>query len=274
MPLNHENPSPFKQGARSPLRNIPGGNSPDFIKIDPAHTYAIDGIGKSFLGSTIIMLIRMGHFGNNAIDKCFDVAYKSFVQYLTATGKSTSITSFDYGTFKLKRGPFLILYMSIFFVCGREAINILSIGTPTNIQQLSGFYLRLCSFPAGLGKGHDAAVLGSWLASEVLRVDDSSIEPGSLPIPMVFVKSVEWGFYRNHGAPFVSSHLLCTQENQFKDILEVIQYTCTACDRFWRTTYQQGIFIPRDVGVQLVADGFAFTVTGFISGCLFSTFNK
>ena len=92
LPLNHQNPSPFKQGARSPLRNIPGGNSSDFIKIDPAHTYAIDGIGKSFLGSTIIMLIRMGHFGSNAIDKCFDADYNSFVQYLRATGKSTIIT--------------------------------------------------------------------------------------------------------------------------------------------------------------------------------------
>lgn len=94
------------------------------------------------------------------------------------------------------------------FLCAEGRLtHILSIVTPTNIQQLSGFYLRLCSFPAGLGKGHDAAVLGSWLASEVLRVDDSSIEPGSLPIPMVFVKSVEWGFYRNHGTTFVSFHL-------------------------------------------------------------------
>ena len=55
--------------------------------------------------------------------------------------------------------------------------------TPSNIQHLSGLYLRLCSFPAGLGKGHDAGVLGSWLAVEVLRVDGTSIEPGSLPIP-------------------------------------------------------------------------------------------
>ena len=58
------------------------------------------------------------------------------------------------------KGGRSLSYICLFFVCGREAINILSIGTPTNIQQFSGFYLRLCSFPAGLGKGHGRCSLG------------------------------------------------------------------------------------------------------------------
>ena len=61
------NPSPFKDGSRSPLRDLLMGECTRYIRIDPAHTFAIDGIGKDFLASTIVMLVRMGYFGRGAI---------------------------------------------------------------------------------------------------------------------------------------------------------------------------------------------------------------
>ena len=110
LPPNHSNPNPFKAGDRSPFRDLPGGDKGTFIKIDPAHTYAIDGIGKSFLGSCIIMLVRMKHFGRGTYEKCLEVAYDSFLQFCSQTGKTTSITEFEYSTFKLPKGSFLIYH--------------------------------------------------------------------------------------------------------------------------------------------------------------------
>ena len=36
---------------------------------------------------------------------------------------------------------------------------------------------RMSNFPAGLGKGHDAAIVGSWLHSVFQNLDDGKIEP-------------------------------------------------------------------------------------------------
>lgn len=41
----------------------------------------------------------------------------------------------------------------------------------------------------------------------------------------------------------------------------MITYTCISVDRFWRTIYQQGLWIPRNIALQLVSDGWTFTVT-------------
>ena len=94
-------PSPFKAGDRSPLRDLHLGDSTKYIKIDPAHTFAIDGIGKDFLASSIIMLARAGHFGNGPITYCWQNAYANFIAYCNAYKKSTSISEFSFSTFKL-----------------------------------------------------------------------------------------------------------------------------------------------------------------------------
>lgn len=107
LPPNHLNDDPFKPNWRSPLRNLPSGDDPKFCRIDPAHTYAIDGIGKSFLGSSIVLLMHMGWFGNANIDIKFKNAYARFIAYCSARGKHTSITEFSYKSLKLPQNSCL-----------------------------------------------------------------------------------------------------------------------------------------------------------------------
>ena len=101
LPPETANPEPFKPGNRSPLRALPMGDDPKYIRVDPAHTYAIDGIGKDFIASSIIILARVNHFGMSTIGRCLENAYANFLAYLSAHKKSTSISEFGYGTFKL-----------------------------------------------------------------------------------------------------------------------------------------------------------------------------
>ena len=103
LPPEASHPSPFKAGDRSPLRDLHLGDSTKYIKIDPAHTFAIDGIGKDFLASSIIMLARAGHFGNGPITYCWQNAYANFIAYCNAYKKSTSISEFSFSTFKLHK---------------------------------------------------------------------------------------------------------------------------------------------------------------------------
>ncbi|CAL1132202.1 unnamed protein product [Cladocopium goreaui] len=186
LPGDATNPAAFKVGTRSPLRDLPTGDATKYIRIDPAHTFAIDGVGKDFLASCIIMMIRAGHFGNGSVPHCFQNAYASFLAYCNAYNKNTSITEFGYNTFKL----------------------------PQN---------TLNKYPRGLGKGYDAAVVGAWLVQEVNIIN------------------------------------LDSADDDFKDILSVIRYTASASDRFWRTLYRYGVWIPRKVGTKLVNDGWQMT---------------
>ena len=56
------NPRPFKPANPSPFRDLVflGGLKPMYIRIDPAHTFAIDGIGKNYYASGLVLLVMMG----------------------------------------------------------------------------------------------------------------------------------------------------------------------------------------------------------------------
>lgn len=102
------NPRAFKQANRSPLRDLVTlPVNPKHIRIDPAHTFAIDGVGKSYYASGIIILMMAGWFGNGNNDEKFQNAYARFMAYCDAHGKSTSIYEFSYKTFKLTVGSLL-----------------------------------------------------------------------------------------------------------------------------------------------------------------------
>lgn len=100
-------PSPFKSDWYSPFRNLPTADHPEFIRIDPAHTFAIDGIGKSFLASGIFALVRMGVFGLGTLESRFSNAYARFIAYCEAHRKSTTILDFSYKTFKIPQNSSL-----------------------------------------------------------------------------------------------------------------------------------------------------------------------
>lgn len=60
------------------------------------------------------------------------------------------------------------------------------------------------------------------------------------------------------------------EENPLKDILSVIKCTVSASDRFWRTIYESGIWIPRPVASKVVMDGWMLTVPVFGFALLFT----
>lgn len=104
------NPDAFKEdGTRSPLRDLSTGDLTQYIRIDPAHTYGIDGIGKDFLASTIIMLVRMGHFGVGNVGRSLQNGYAAFMSYCSAFKKNTSIADFDFATLKIPRNSLLLM---------------------------------------------------------------------------------------------------------------------------------------------------------------------
>ena len=103
------NPNPFKPECRSPFRDLLMGECTRYIRIDPAHTYAIDGIGKDFLASTIVMLVRMGHFGGGPIAVSLQNAYSRFMAFCSAYKKNTTISDFSYSTLKLPTNSFLTI---------------------------------------------------------------------------------------------------------------------------------------------------------------------
>ena len=52
---------------------------------------------------------------------------------------------------------------------------------------------------------------------------------------------------------------LWSKDPAYREILAVIKHCCCANDRYWRTIYQHGVWIPRNVACQVVSDGWAFT---------------
>ncbi|CAE7495689.1 Khdc3 [Symbiodinium pilosum] len=100
LPADHNPSWPFKAGPPAALRRLPMGENPKFARIDPAHTWAIAGIGKDLAASTILLCARIGIFGYGSLDKCLKRAYDIFQAYLVKAGKYSSIDDFSYKTMK------------------------------------------------------------------------------------------------------------------------------------------------------------------------------
>ena len=115
----------------------------------------------------------MGWFGDGNIDTKFQSAYNRFMAFCNAHHKSTSIHEFSYKTFKLTPGSLLgsiskvVLFFMLFlmFVC---------LCMPILRCLLQQFRLR--GYPRGLGKGHDAAIVGSWLDQELQQIDVQHVD--------------------------------------------------------------------------------------------------
>lgn len=123
---------------------------------------------------------------------------------------------------------------------------------------------RLNGFPHGLGKGHDAAVVGAWLANEVRHVVPESVADWLksecfIIYVLWFSGWIFWGAFGNK--TLKPNRLAAAKDPKYWDILAIIQRTCVASDRFWRTIYQNGLWIPKTVAMQIVSDGWSFTVS-------------
>lgn len=107
--------SPFKVGRVAPIRELIGGDHPERICIDIAHTYAIAGYGKDELASLLVFLaVRCNVWGNANFEIQLERAYESFSAWCSRNKKTTTILEFSKK--ELKFSSLLILFY-LFFWC-------------------------------------------------------------------------------------------------------------------------------------------------------------
>ncbi|CAE7907257.1 unnamed protein product, partial [Symbiodinium necroappetens] len=102
LPADYVPDNPFKVGlAPSPLRSL--SDEANKIRVDAAHTWAINGIGKDLYSSTLVLGARMGFFGAGSMDERLKVAYSRFDKFCRAQKKYTSIDAFNHMTLKTSK---------------------------------------------------------------------------------------------------------------------------------------------------------------------------
>ena len=104
LPANYSPEDPYKAGKPAALREL-GLDDPTKIRVDPAHTWAIAGIGKDLCASSIMMCARMGLFGEGSLKMRLQCGYESFQTFLVQSGKYSSIADFSYKTLKCSQTP-------------------------------------------------------------------------------------------------------------------------------------------------------------------------
>ena len=107
---NVEVPDPFKTRPVSPLRSLPSCSGPNWLKPDPAHTYAIAGWGKDCMASSILVLVRLMVFGAGSLQKRLDEGFGRFKDYCRSAHKTTSLTEFSLKAFKIQKLLSLMWY--------------------------------------------------------------------------------------------------------------------------------------------------------------------
>ena len=111
LPPNYVPENPFKPGTPASIRSLPLGDDPTKARIDPAHTWAIVGIGKDLYGSAIVLGAKLGIFGEGSLELHLHKAYDDFQQFLVRTGKYSSITDFSYKTLKCGKSFLVLCFM-------------------------------------------------------------------------------------------------------------------------------------------------------------------
>ena len=149
----------------TPLRSIPGVDSPLLIRTDPAHTWPI-GVGKEFAASTIFLLCHLNVWpANNMPDKLLG-AWEHFQSWRYRTKHTSKLHEFTYKTFKVQSSTgynFVSYWNQMFLHVGHGNLNIFEYGP----RKPKAFFLGLTLdqgfsntqfFPA-------LAVIASWFAS-------------------------------------------------------------------------------------------------------------
>lgn len=93
-------PNPFKQNKVSPLRSVPGFETPECIRPDLMHCFNI-GIGGDLAASGLMAACRMSIFGERSLEKCLDEAHDRFDTWCRLNHKTASIKSFEKKRFKV-----------------------------------------------------------------------------------------------------------------------------------------------------------------------------
>ena len=91
---------PWKEGYASPLRIIPGADCGFRARIDPAHTWSI-GVGKDFIGSSLVLLAKLGIFGQGALDTKLACAFDAFRLWQAGAGQTSKLADFSKRSLKM-----------------------------------------------------------------------------------------------------------------------------------------------------------------------------
>lgn len=130
-------PAPWKP-KRALFMQVPGASTPERIKIDLAHTWAI-GVGKEFCASSIVAIARLGFFGSGSMPSRLETAWDLFCEWCYAFRETPAVLKdFDYKSLKVT--SFLGLSLANTFVP------------------------RLQQYPVLCGKGHDCVLVCKWLS--------------------------------------------------------------------------------------------------------------
>lgn len=115
---------PFKDGLPTPFLHLPHAG-PEVILVDVAHSFHIKGVGVDFAASVIVLGCRKNLWGTGAFDAKLEQAYNQFLEFCTASKRSTT--------------------------CGMWSMLKLDMSSGND-------------FPTSLdGKGMDTAVVSAWL---------------------------------------------------------------------------------------------------------------
>lgn len=108
--------SPFWPGRMAPIRQLIGGNNPQRICIDMAHTYAIAGYGKEELASTLVFLaIHCSCWGPGRYECQLERAFESFADWCGRNRKTSTIL--DFSKKELKILSFLVWFWRSLQAC-------------------------------------------------------------------------------------------------------------------------------------------------------------
>ena len=142
-PSNGVAPSPFHRGRKSPLRDIHlVGDSPQMVKIDLAHTYAIVGFGKDHLASVLVFVsVRCRYFGGTNQPDQLKLAFAAFTTWCAQNKRYTTIREFDYTVLKITSLPGLSCGTSFALFC-HDSTGL----TPTTAWSSSGLLSGCNSF--------------------------------------------------------------------------------------------------------------------------------
>ena len=95
-------PDPFRRtGPVSPFRSLPSGNDVFRIQPDLLHCFNL-GFGKDLAASSILLMSKLGIFGEGKIQAKLTEAYNDFQQWCLAKHKSSSLKKFELKTFKVQ----------------------------------------------------------------------------------------------------------------------------------------------------------------------------
>ena len=122
---------------------------------------------------------------------------------------------------------------------------------------------RTGAYPSGGGKGHDTAILGSWLEVElssasvasVARLSHRALLWLSPPIQVYFTHSLS--FIEGCGCSLKGFSAYVPKDHPLSEVLEVVKYMNRASGSFWRTLYANGFFLSPDVATTAISAGWA-----------------